>query len=257
MGLFPLIAPAIGGLLELRFGWQSSFWVMAFLGAAALVFTALALPETLRQRRAEPLSAASILASYHHVAKSRSFLVYAALVCLAYAGLIVYVGASSFIVQGHYGLSPVGYGFTFAAGGGAYIAGTFLGRIVARRSGLDPAIGVAVAFLAVGGLSLPLAIAFGPGSVIEFVIPVVIYMIGIGAIIPQALAAALTPFPERAGAASSLIGFLHMGAAAVFLAAAGALFSDDAVLNAAVIGVTGLGALVVFGMTGRIRRAVA
>ena len=46
-----------------------------------------------------------------------------------------------------------------------------------------------------------------------------IYFTGIGLVLPQAMAAALAPFPERAGAASSLAGFMQM----VFASAAGAI----------------------------------
>ena len=254
MGIVPIVAPAVGGFLDVSFGWQSSFWVMTAAGALAFVLVAILLPETLRRgERAERLSLASIVASYGVVISSRTFRLYAALVCLAYGGLITYVGVSSFIVQGRYRLSPVGYGLTFAVGAGAFIAGTFLGRALAARRGLDGAIGTGAAFLAAGGVLLPAAIALGPGSVIEFIVPVVIYMIGIGVVTPQGFAAALTPFPERAGAASSLLGFLHMGTAAIILTAAGVLFGDAAFANAMVLGVTGFAAIVVY-LGARMRR---
>jgi len=73
---------------------------------------------------------------------------------------------------------------------------------------------------------------------------------------PQGFAAALTPFPERAGAASSLLGFLHMGTAAIILSAAGLLFGDAAFANAAVLGATGLAAVVIY-VGARMRTAPA
>lgn len=256
MGVVPVIAPAVGGFLAQRFGWQSNFWVMTVAGAFAFLLVVSALPETIGDRRAAVLSPLSILRSYRVVLRSRTFLLYAAIVCLGYGGLITYIGVSSFIVQGHYRLSPVGYGFTFAISSVGYIAGTFLGRIIAGRRGLDRAVGMGVALLAAGGAVLPAAVALGPGRVAEFVVPVIVYMAGIGIIIPQGIAAALTPFPERAGAASSLIGFLHMTTAAIVLAVAGALFGDAAFANACVLGVTGVLAVAVFAGGHRVRRAV-
>ena len=257
MGVVPIVAPAIGGFLDLHFGWQSSFWVMTVSGALAFLAVAFILPETIGGRRAVTLSLTSILRSYRIVLQSRTFVLYASMVCLSYGGLITYVGVSSFIVQGHYRLSPVGYGFTFAIGAFGYIVGTFLGRIIAARRGLDRAVGAGAALLAAGGAVLPAAVALGPGKVVEFIIPVVVYMIGIGIIIPQGIAAALTPLPERAGAASSLIGFLHMTTAAVVLAAAGVLFGDAAFANACVLGVTGVLALVVYVGGARLRAVPA
>jgi DHA1 family bicyclomycin/chloramphenicol resistance-like MFS transporter len=256
MGVVPIVAPAVGGFLALHLGWRSNFWVMTAAGAFAFAAVALVLPETIGDRRAARLSPASILASYRFVLASGTFRLYAAIVCLAYGGLITYIGVSSFIVQGSYGLSPVGYGITFAVSSVGYIAGTFFGRSVAARRGLSRAVGAGSALLGVGGILLPTAVVLAPAQIVEFIIPTVIYMAGIGVIIPQGIAAALTPFPERAGAASSLIGFLHMTTAAVVLAAAGALFGDAAFANAGVLAVTGLLAVVIFLAGRRIRSAV-
>jgi DHA1 family bicyclomycin/chloramphenicol resistance-like MFS transporter len=255
MGVVPILAPTMGGFLEAHFGWQSSFWAMTLIGVAGFAVVVVTLPETIRAPRAERLSPGSIARSYAVVARSAVFRSYAALVCLAYAGLIVYVGGSSFIVQGRYGLSPVVYGLTFALGAAAFIVGTVLGRRIARHGTLDRAIGTGVAFLAGGGVLLPLGIAFGPGHIAEFIVPIAVYMVGIGIVIPQSLAAGLTPFPERAGAASSLLGFLHMGAAAIVLWSTGALFGDNALANAFVLGTSGVSAALVFLATARTRRA--
>jgi DHA1 family bicyclomycin/chloramphenicol resistance-like MFS transporter len=172
-----------------------------------------------------------------------------------YAGLFTYIGVSSFIVQRHYGLSPVGFGVTFALGAVAFIGGTFLGRRVAQRAGLDRAIGVGAVLLAVGGFALPLAVGLGPRVIAEFFVPMAIFQVGIGVVTPQALAAAMTPFPDRAGAASSLAGFLQMAAAAVILGLTGVFFGDSAVLQACVLGATGIAAFVVYLASARARAA--
>ena len=44
---------------------------------------------------------------------------------------------------------------------------------------------------------------------LSIVLPVSIYLAGLGMVLPQSIAGALTPFPERAGAASSLFGFVQ------------------------------------------------
>ena len=47
-------------------------------------------------------------------------------------------------------------------------------------------------------------------------------------VLPQGIAGAMTPFPERAGAASSLFGFVQQSAAAVCGAAVGWFLGHDA-----------------------------
>jgi DHA1 family bicyclomycin/chloramphenicol resistance-like MFS transporter len=58
------------------------------------------------------------------------------------------------------------------------------------------------------------ATALAPRSVAGFVAPMTLYLFGLGLAMPQALAGALQPFPERAGAASSLIGCVQQSVAA-------------------------------------------
>ena len=40
---------------------------------------------------------------------------------------------------------------------------------------------------------------------LHVLVPMVVYMAGVGLALPQSMAGALTPFPERAGAASSVV----------------------------------------------------
>lgn len=254
-GIMPIVAPLFGGFLEAHFGWRSNFVVMAVLGSAALLAVLFALPETLREKSPEPLTAAGILVSFRHVLSNPRFRVYAAILGFAYAGLFTYIGVSSFIVQTFYRLSPIGFGLFFALGAGFFIGGTFLGRQLAHRSGLDAAIGIGVGLLAIGGITVIPAVAFGPHNILGFFLPMAAFQAGIGVATPQALAAAVTPFPERAGAASSLAGFMQMAGAAVLLGLTGSLFGDSAALQCCVIGATGIAAFAVYAALPRARSA--
>ncbi|HCX68834.1 MAG TPA: multidrug transporter, partial [Rhodobiaceae bacterium] len=67
---------------------------------------------------------------------------------------------------------------------------------------------------ALGGLLMLTATITTP-SALAIVLPVVIYGFSMGVTMPQAMAGALTPFPEIAGTASSLLGFLQSFAGAL------------------------------------------
>ena len=252
-GLMPIVAPLAGGFLETHFGWKSSFLTMGILGTAGFLAVLFALPETLREKSPEPLTAAGILTSFRHVIANPRFRIYATVLGLAYAGLFTYIGVSSFIVQSFYRVSPLGFGVTFALGAAFFIGGTFLGRRMAQRAGLDAAIGIGVVLLAVGGAMLALGVAFGPHNILSFFLPMAAFQVGIGVTTPQALAAAVTPFPDRAGAASSLAGFMQMAGAAVLLGLTGSIFGDSAALQSCAIGATGIAAFVVYAAFPRAR----
>jgi MFS transporter, DHA1 family, multidrug resistance protein len=52
-----------------------------------------------------------------------------------------------------------------------------------------------------------LLLAFGPHRAEGVIAAVTLYVFGMGMSLPQSQAGALLPFPDRAGAASSLVGF--------------------------------------------------
>jgi DHA1 family bicyclomycin/chloramphenicol resistance-like MFS transporter len=74
-------------------------------------------------------------------------------------------------------------------------------------------------------------------------------------VLPQAQAGALLPFPERAGAASSLVGLVQQVLAAVVGALLGQLIGATAWPLAASIVTVSTAALLIWVLTRRIRRA--
>ena len=63
----------------------------------------------------------------------------------------------------------------------------------------------------------------GHVSVAAIVLPLTVFTAGMGMVFPNAMAGALGPFPRAAGAASALLGFLQMSAAAASSVIAGSL----------------------------------
>jgi DHA1 family bicyclomycin/chloramphenicol resistance-like MFS transporter len=63
-------------------------------------------------------------------------------------------------------------------------------------------------------LALTLVALVAP-SIVGLLLPLMVYMIGIGMASPNSQAGAIGPFPAAAGAASSLLGFLQMSVAAL------------------------------------------
>jgi DHA1 family bicyclomycin/chloramphenicol resistance-like MFS transporter len=99
--------------------------------------------------------------------------------------------------------------------------------------------------------------ALGADTALTVVISAGIYLFGLGLALPQATAAALTPFPKRAGAASSLLGFLQQSAASACGALVGVWLGASAWPIAAPMALLGVAALVVWLVTRRVRATVA
>ena len=76
-----------------------------------------------------------------------------------------------------------------------------------------------------------------------------LYLAGLGLVMPQAMAGALTPFPDRAGTASSLMGFVQQTAAAIVAAVIGGYLGRSAWPVAGVVAVMGCLAFLLWAVT--------
>jgi MFS transporter, DHA1 family, multidrug resistance protein len=207
--LAPVVAPSLGGILQAAFGWQASFLAMAALGLAAIVLVTRLLPETIKQPAQHPISLSSIAGGYGLFIRHRSYRIYLAIVATSYGGLFAWISGSSFVLQDLYGLSPLLFGLVFAAATLGYGAGTLLAARLVMRIGIDRTIVCGGFALAGGGFAMVAAAAISATSPFALALPMALYLCGLGLAMPQAMAGALMPFPDRAGAASSLLGFLQ------------------------------------------------
>lgn len=253
-GFAPIAAPMLGGVLQTAFGWRASFIVMASAGVAATIVVARLLPETLRKRTADPISLSFMARSYAAVARQPDFLIYLGIITISFAGLFAWISGAPVLLQRVYGLSPFRFGFTFALGAAGYVLGTTIATRVVLRLGLDRTIGLGVTLLAIGGLGVAAVVAVGTANAVWLVAVMAVYLAGLGLALPQAIAGALTPLPERAGTASSLMGFTQQTAAAVVTAAVGGYLGPSAWPVAGVVVSMGCLSFLLWAVTRRLRR---
>lgn len=255
MGLAPIVAPAIGSVLQAAFGWRACSFFLVLAGVAAAAAVRWLLPETLRKREHTPSS--GLLASIGVVARNRRALAYIGMIAGGYGGLFAFISGSPFVLQSVYALDPFGYALAFALASVGFIGGSWLATKLVVRIGIDRTIGCGVLAFAVASAAMIAATALAPRAVAGFVAPMTLYLFGLGLAMPQALAGALQPFPERAGAASSLIGCVQQAVAA----STGALVAHALGLTAwpLVIGIAvpGTAALAIWAATRGVRRKAA
>jgi DHA1 family bicyclomycin/chloramphenicol resistance-like MFS transporter len=228
MALAPVLAPILGGLIQTAFGWRVTFLALVGAGFAGAAVVWALLPETLNNRAAEPVSLPSMLRSYRIVGRNPAYLAYLSITSASYAGLFAWISGSAFVLQDLYGLAPFDFGVAFALGSVGYMTGSAIAARLVIRLGLDGVLGLGGCACAAGGLAMVAAVASGLTSSISLVLPMAVYLAGLGMVLPQGIAGAMTPFPERAGAASSLFGFLQQTAAAVCGAAVGWFLGQSA-----------------------------
>ena len=86
-------------------------------------------------------------------------------------------------------------------------------------------IGGGLALVLAGSILLMLVALFadGKGDLATYLVPIGIAFVGVGLTVPVSTAKAIAPFGDNAGAASSVLGFLRMGIAALGTIAMSAL----------------------------------
>jgi DHA1 family bicyclomycin/chloramphenicol resistance-like MFS transporter len=250
MGIVPTLAPAIGGVLEITFGWRSTFILAAAIGVVLAAVVALRLPET-RPDSGAPSTPLGMIRIFGRFIRDPRFLVYVSLVCFSYGTIFVFLSVSSFILQGYYGLSPLWFGISFGLCSIGYIIGTIIGRHVTGRFGIDAGLGVGIALMALGAIAILVVVVSGIGGVYAVIAASTVTFAGVGAALAQSMAGTLMPFPNNAGAASSLMGVCQMTFAAIAgIAVAGVfdagLFANQAMPLAVAFAILALAAVTVY-----------
>ena len=214
MGLIPAAAPILGGYLTVAFGWRSNFVFLVGFAVLLALGVVFILKETNRHRYKEATDPKRLLANYARLAKSRVYAGYVLAAAGAYGGLFAFIQGSAFVLIDVLGVATEDFGPYFASIVIGYMIGTTAAGRLTPRVGLDPMILIGgIITMCSGALMAGLAWA-GVATVGAVVLPQILYMVGLGIILPNALAGAIAPFPKMAGAASALLGFTQMSLAA-------------------------------------------
>jgi len=252
----PIVAPMIGGVLQTVFGWRACFFLLLSFGVVAGAAATFLLPETLKKRTAGPFSLVTMAGLYKSVMVHRGFLANLGIITTTFIGLFAWISGAPMVMQGPaYGLSPVAFGIIFASGAAGYMAGTFVASRLVMRIGLDRMMGIGVAMMALGGLAMVAVLILGLAHVLWIAATMVVYLAGLGFTLPASMAGALTPFPDRAGTASSIMGFFQQAGAAVTAAGIGLYLGHSAWPVAIVVGAMGVIGYAIWALTRKVRTA--
>ena len=219
MAAAPGFSPLLGGALDHVFGWRSEFvFVGAFAGVGAIAYGAV-LGETHRSTRI-PLNPIAITKNYLGLIADRRFLVPAATVSLIMGGLFAMFSAAPRVLIEGLHFTPIQLGLFFAGTVMVVFAAGMLATRLAPRFGLDRSIQGGLLAAAIGSVAILLVSQFSPGF-LPFLGAMSVFLLGMGIVNPLGTAQALSPFGQKAGAASALLGFWQMMGAAigVYLAA--------------------------------------
>jgi MFS transporter, DHA1 family, multidrug resistance protein len=256
MAFAPAIGPILGGLIETGFGWRWNFALLLLIAAGLLLALILALDETNAHKDPTATDPGRMLRNFGVLLGDRRYLGYALAVSFSYAGLFAFISGSSFVLIDVLGLAPTQFSWLFAVCVMGYFTGTRITVWLNKDWGHDRMLWLGAALNVGGGAAMLAASLAGfaqPGvaGAAFLVVPMAVYMVGMGIVLPNGQGAALGPYPAMAGSASALMGFGQMALAALVGIAFGQLHAGGTSALPFLVLLCGLGTLASFASLAR------
>jgi DHA1 family bicyclomycin/chloramphenicol resistance-like MFS transporter len=228
----PMIAPTAGAALLAVGGWRVIHAVLAGVGALLLLAMLLGFGESATLDPANRLVPSVVARNYLRVLTHPFCLGYILVNAAAFGSLFAYVSGSPLFLINVVGLRPEQYGLVFAATSLGIMAGAFLNsRLNARGVSPDYPLAVGLVLAAASAMVL-LAMTLADWMPLSVVISLLILgSLAFGLIAPNAMAGAMQPLPQIAGAAGAATGCIQMAMGAVASGLVAALCDGHSALS--------------------------
>ena len=206
VGVVPILAPTLGGLISQTLGWRAIFWIAAVYGISCTILIWRFLPDTLAPSRHVTLDLVPTLLRYRKVWRDRVFRTHALEGGFGTFSLFAFLGGAPPVFLGGFHLSPTWFGTVFILNAVGYIIGTQINARVLPRFGTTRVLSFsAIGLIACTGAMLVLSLTPASGP-----LGVAVCMMGcmtsLGFMLPGAAIGSLLPHPDEAGSASALYG---------------------------------------------------
>jgi MFS transporter, DHA1 family, multidrug resistance protein len=211
MAVMPVVAPLLGGYLQYYFNWRASF--VFLLGYAVIIFMMFFIwfPETNKRVRQSNIHPYNIIKNYISIICHPRYLGFAFCQVFIFAGEISYAITAPFLLQNQLGLNAVQNGWLILVTVCGFLCGSFFSKILCKKFSVTQLSLFGGITSVCGAFAMLLIALITKMSVLTIILPMILYMYGVGLIYPNAGAACMECFPEKTGSVASLGGMLSLG----------------------------------------------
>ncbi|AKP64549.1 major facilitator superfamily permease [Levilactobacillus koreensis JCM 16448] len=204
-GVFPIIAPIIGGFMIRYVDWQAIFILLAIIGIVIAIAVAVGLHESLPVDQRQTGGFNASLVAMGKLTVQPSFWPLILATGLVYGALFSYISASTFVFQTGFGMAPQTFSLLYAFNGLGIVVGSNLpGRLAGHFSNRQQVTGLLLAATTASGILL-ISLLF-PANVWLVAGLVLILVILIGALLTLTVTIIMDQATHNAGSASAVIG---------------------------------------------------
>lgn len=239
MALAPAVAPVFGGGLIIWFDWQAIFLFLAFFGFVLMAVYGLNVQESLKEEYKKPFNLASVLNSYSRLLRHREYVGYTLTCSFVFSGLFCFLSASSFVLINFFGVAEEHFGFYFTMVVCGYVIGTQLVQRFSVYVGQRKMLFQGALIAMVAGIAMAVPSLLQKDTLGWLIGTQVLFMVGVGMVMPLSMGGALAPFSDIAGTASSLLGFLQSLVAATVGIIVGHMYSETPLVMTVAIAMMG------------------
>ena len=261
----PMVAPAVGGVLTDAFDWRATFLAVLLFGLVLMAVTWRALPESLPAAQlggggataggiavppgGGPVPASALASMFEPframptLLRSRAFSMIVLQTAFTSTIFFSFISGAPYVMAHMLQRPPSEYGFYFVLVSGGFMVGNLLSLRFAHRVSPRRLLTIGALVALAGPVLLATVVALDRLTPLLLFLPMFFGSIGSGAVMPNAQAAAINVFPDRAGTASGITGFLQLVFAAGASQLVGVFTGDSAwpMLTCMLVG--GVGAL--------------
>ncbi|ENV15049.1 multidrug effflux MFS transporter [Acinetobacter guillouiae] len=208
-GLAPVLAPAVGGVVDSIWGWRAVFVLIAIMGVIACLNSHINLKESLNVEDRISLNIKNIFKSYKFIITTRSFLLPALSLSVAFFFLFAYIAGATLIYQQNFGLTSKEFGFVFGFTGVAVLLGALLCSRVIKTLGIVKLTIYGVFLMGFGAIFALVLNSFGLG--LYFIVgSLFISMLGLGIAESTLMALAMSSQTKALGSTAALLGAMQL-----------------------------------------------
>lgn len=207
MGVSPILAPMVGGLLSDESTWKYLFLIMAILSGMGLLGCLTVLPDGKPGTAIKKLNFKGIRNAYIQCIKSPSFVNYALVRAVSNSAAFAMITGSPFVFTQIYAVSQQQFGFIFSMLAVGIIFTGIINTRLLKHFEVKIITKYALIFQLITGAGMILVIYFN-GPFYLLLTFAFLFLSMLGPILPNTTALYLATLPAFSGSASALIGSL-------------------------------------------------
>ncbi|MCW0952536.1 multidrug effflux MFS transporter [Weissella ceti] len=232
-GVFPIVAPVIGGVIIAMSHWQMTFITLAILGVILWVAIYTSLPETapVQEVSAKQVSPKQSFIALGH---NKGFMYMAWTQALMMAGLFAYIAGSTFVLETIYHLSILQFSIVYAINGLGILIAAHLSARLAEKVGEYRALGAFIVISLVGGGLLWLNVVLS-NNVLLMCLAFFLIVAPVGGVSSLSTSIAMQHVETGTGAASGILGLMRYAMGGLVSPLVGLMGADSLVPLAIVV----------------------